>query len=573
MTFRFSRHGLSADEQRLERLFEILPGATSWAILLGMLSLALWQPLIAAVIVIAFVLYWLFRLFYMTFFLVLSYLRLSIERHTDWMARVRELDERQRTLGPLRAQPPMAEMRQRLSRWLHRRQVVLLLAREVSPPPSSEIYHLVIIPVVNESIEVLEPGIDSLARQRFPPERILVVFAVEGRAVKPIKQGIWALQRRYRARFLDVLVTAHPDGLPGEARVKGANATFAAKAAAEELRRRAIPFKRVIVSCFDADTVVGADYMGCVTYHFLLCPDRTRASFQPVPVFHNNIWEAPGLTRVLDIGSSFFQLVEATNAEQLVTFSSHSMSFNALVEVGYWPVDMISDDSAIFWKALVHYDGRYRVVPLPITLSMDAVNAGAWWKTVANVYRQKRRWAWGVENFPIVMRAFLRARTIPLGTRVRHAFKLFESHVAWATWAFLLTVISWLPAFFAGREFSSSVLYYSGPRITAVIFHLSALALLITIVLSICLLPKHPGRYKLLHRIGHACEWLGVPVVATLLSALPALEAQTRLMLGRYMEFRVTDKVRRPLVAGAGEEAIVSAGENAYDERAYELQH
>lgn len=197
---------------------------------------------------------------------------------------------------------------------------------------------------------------------------------------------------------------------------------------------------------------------------------------------------------------------------------------------------------------------------------MDAVNAGTWWKTVVNVYRQKRRWAWGVENFPIVMRAFLKARTIPLRRRIRHAFKLFEAHVAWATWAFLLTVISWLPVFFAGREFSSSVLYYSGPRITAVIFHLSVLALLITIVLSLCLLPRHPGKYRLLHRVGHACEWLCVPLVATLLSALPALDAQTRLMLGRYMEFWVTDKARRSSATNASEEPIVSDRENAYHE-------
>ena len=33
------------------------------------------------------------------------------------------------------------------------------------------------------------------------------------------------------------------------------------------------------------------------------------------------------------------------------------MSFKALVEIGYWPVDMISDDSAIYWKAYIHYAG------------------------------------------------------------------------------------------------------------------------------------------------------------------------------------------------------------------------
>ena len=33
-----------------------------------------------------------------------------------------------------------------------------------------------------------------------------------------------------------------------------------------------------------------------------------------------------------------------------------------------------------------------------------------------------------------------------------------------------------------------------------------------------------------------------VPLIAVLLSAIPALDAQTRLMCGRYLEFWVTEK-------------------------------
>jgi len=69
----------------------------------------------------------------------------------------------------------------------------------------------------------------------------------------------------------------------------------------------------------------------------MICPDRLCASFQPVPVYHNNIWHVPGFARVVETGSSFYQLIECTNPEKLVTFSSHSMSFKALVEVNYWP--------------------------------------------------------------------------------------------------------------------------------------------------------------------------------------------------------------------------------------------
>jgi cellulose synthase/poly-beta-1,6-N-acetylglucosamine synthase-like glycosyltransferase len=509
MTFRYSRQGLSEREHRLERLFEIVPGAASWATLLGMLLLALWRPFAAAVLIIAFDLYWLLRLLYMTVFLVLSYVRLSREEGTDWMAKTQALD---RQPGPR--------------------------------PLSSELRHLIIIPIANESRAVYEPGLQGLLAQPFPPRQILVVLAVEARSPAEVKAEAESVQQRYRGQFLDLLVVIHPDGLPGEARVKGANVTCAAKAAAAHCEERSVPFDRVIVSCFDADTVVSPGYLACLTYHFLACPDRTRASFQPIPVYHNNIWTVPWFARVLDVGASFFQLVEATNPETLVTFSSHSMSFQALVEMGYWPVDMISDDSAVFWKAFIHYDGAYRTVPMPVTVSMDVAASASWQRTAANVYKQKRRWAWGVENFPIVMRGFLRARNIPLARKLAHGWKLLEGHVAWATWPFLLGVIGWVPALFAGREFSNTVVYYSAPRITLIIFRLASISLLLTIVLSLALLPRAPTKLPWLKKLGHAFEWLLVPAIAIFLSAIPALDAQTRLMRGKYLEFWVTEKTR-----------------------------
>jgi hypothetical protein len=435
-------------------------------------------------------------------------------------------------------------MRGLISHWIYLQELEILRKAKAVPPPSKDIRHLVLLPVTRESREVMEPGLQSLAHQKFPPERMLIVIALEERASPEVKAGIHALQEAYRASFLDLLVVEHPDGVAGEARVKGANVTFAARQAAEFFEKKKIRFENIIASCFDADTVVSPDYFSCLTYSFMACTERTQASFQPIPVYHNNIWEAPGFSRVLEMGSSFFQLSEATNPDKLVTFSSHSMSFKALVDVGYWPVDMVSDDSAIFWKAFIHFDGRYRVVPMYVTLSMDLVDAGTWWKTAVNVYKQKRRWAWGIENFPIVMRAFLRADKIPLYDKIRHGFKLFEGHIAWATWPFFVTVIGWLPAIFARQEFASSVFYYSAPRITAIIFNLASLALVTTIVLSLLLLPKKKVSHPLIKRFVFACEWLLVPGIVTLLSAMPALDAQTRLMLGKYMTFWVTEKKR-----------------------------
>ena len=543
MMFRFSRQGLTGREQAVERLFEMVPGATSWTLLLGMFLLACWKPLLAAVLIIAFDVYWLLRLLSLTCFLGLSYLRLAMEHETDWMSRVRELDRLDHDLAAVQ-RAPGGMFRQRMSQWIHWRQLRAFRRGGQDPPRSTDIDHVVIIPIAKEAREIFEPGIRSLVHQRFPSQQILVVLAVEARAPADIRAAAADVRQLYREHFLDVLVVLHPDGLPGEARVKGANATYAAKAAATYLQDRGIPFDHVTLSCFDADTVVSPEYVACLTYHFMICPERTRASFQPIPVYHNNIWEVPGFARVLDVGSSFFQLIEATDPEKLVTFSSHSMSFKALVDIGYWPVDMISDDSAIFWKAFIHYDGEYGVVPMYVTVSMDVTASNSWRKTLVNVYRQKRRWAWGVENFPIVMRAFLQSNRLPLSKKLTHGWKLFESHVAWATWPFLLGVIGWVPALTASREFSSSVVYYSAPRITVAIFQLASIGLFLTILLSFCLLPKAPVKLPWLKKVGHMVEWCFVPIIAIFLSAIPALDAQTRLMRGKYLEFWVAEKTR-----------------------------
>jgi len=544
MKFHFSKENLKPPTARLQRALEILPGACSWGVLLGLIFLSIFFPFIAAVLIVAFYLSWIMRVLYSTIFLLLSYLQLNIEKNTNWMRRIQGIDDLGAYWKENNSKKFGRHWRQRASHKIHLDQLNKLIASKNLPPASSSIYHLVIFPVVKEGRDILGPAIEAISRQHFPLKQMVIVFALEERALPLVQSAVYELEKKYKNVFFDCTTVLHPAAVPGEARVKGANATCAAKHAAAFFKARQIPFENVIVSCFDADTVVSLNYFACLTYHFMVCPLRLCASFQPIPVYHNNIWNVPGFARVVETGSSFYQLIEATNPEKLVTFSSHSMSFKALVDVDYWPVDMISDDSAIFWKAYIHYDGQYQVTPMYVTLSMDVVSANNWWQTVKSVYKQKQRWAWGVENFPIVMRAFLKSKKIPLYERLRLGFKLIEGHLSWATSGFILTIIGWLPIFFAKREFSASVAYYNVPDIANTIFGLGFFAICITIVLSLSLLPKTKMRYGWLLKIGHAFEWLMVPFILVLFSALPALHAQTRLMLGKYLEFWVTDKHR-----------------------------
>jgi len=545
MPFKFTRQHLKGRERILQRFFEILPGLTSWLILLSATVLSFSHPACAAIFIIAFLFYWLLRLLYMTLFLVLSYSRLMIERQTDWMAAIDGVDHLHEYIKKPDDQRATRKLPQQIASYIHQKELRNIQKEKNPPPPSTEIYHLVIFPIVKEPQDIIEPGVKSLSSQQFSPKRILVVFALEDRADEKIKEDAFAIAQKYRHHFLDIMTVVHPSGIPGEAAVKGANATYAAKQATPYFRSQNIPLENVILSCFDADTIVGEEYFACLTYHFMITPGRIQSSFQPIPVYHNNIWQVPSFARVIEIGSSFFQLIEATNPEKLVTFSSHSMSFKALVDVGYWPVDMISDDSAIFWKSYIHFDGQYQVIPMYVTLSMDVAASDSLWPTAKSIYKQKRRWAWGVENFPIVMRAFLRSPKISFYNKIRHGWKLFEGHVSWATWGFILTIISWLPVFLSEYEFTSSVVYYNAPKITKTIFHLASSSLFISVILSIGLLPKKKSRDSLREKIWHVLEWLMIPFILVFFSSLPALDAQTRLMLNKRMEFWVTDKKRK----------------------------
>lgn len=547
--FNFSHDTGSFTEYLWQRFWSTVPGFLSWTILLSVIALSFFKPLHAAIFVIGLNIFWLLRIIYMTIFLVLAYAVLAVEKGTDWTERCSLLERGKEALPEIKRRKFRALKQGKFKKWIdlknQERELKSVVRSKLELPSYEDVYHVVLIAAAKETRDILEPGLEALVHSEFPAKKILPVLALEARTGEGHRKMAESLCEGYKKHFFDFLVISHPDGIPGELRVKGANATYAARQVADYLKDKKIAFENVVISCFDADTVASREYFAALTYHFMRNPRRTRCSFQPIPVYHNNIMDAPAISRVLETGSSFFQLIEATNPEKLVTFSSHSMSFKALVEIDYWPVNMISDDSAIFWKALIHYGGDYRVVPMYVTLSMDVVMAPGLLMTLKNIYKQKKRWAWGVENFPIVMRAFMRDNEIGFLRKLRYVIKLLEMHISWATLGFLITFLGWLPAFFAGQEFSDTVLFYNSPRIASLIFNLASTTLIISIALALLMLPKEKKKMTLLRRVIYALEWLLIPFVFTFLSSLPALDAQTRLMRGKMMQFHVTEKNRK----------------------------
>ncbi len=495
------------NDERLRRFFEIVPGFLTWATLLGLTAVSVIRPLWAAIFIICFDLYWVIRVGYFTTLLIFAYRRLEVEKKINWLKKCGELQ----TVNGLNC---------------------------------SNIYHIVLFPVYKEGPEVLTSSIQALIHSNYDKKKMIVALAMEERGGESVWESAVKLQKKFRDNFCEFIVTKHPDGIKGEAETKGANATWGAKVLKEFLDSKKINYEHAIISCFDADTCAEKEYFSCLTYHYITNPKRMQSSYQPIPVYNNNIWYARSIARVIELGSSFMQMIETMRLDKFVTFSSHSMSFKTLVDVGYWPVDMISDDSVIYWKCFLYFNGDYSVIPMYVTVSLDVATEKRIIPTIVKQYKQKRRWAWGVENFPYVMMGFMKNNNIPLIKKIRRGFHLFESHYTWAVWAIIVTFIAPLPLIFGGWIFRQTAMGYNLPSVAAALFRVSMLTLFICMLMSIRLLPPRPKDIKPQKLLIMFTQWLLAPVLAACVGSTPAIDAQTRLMLGKYMHFHVTEKIR-----------------------------
>jgi len=410
----------------------------------------------------------------------------------------------------------------------------------------NDIYHLVVLPMYKEPLEIVRESFNALVNNDYPKEKMIVILACEENAKKDVENTALTIEKEFGNKFFKFLITWHPLNIPGELAGKGSNETWAAKKAKEQIvDSLQIPYKNIIFSSFDADTAIALKYFSCLAYHYLTSKNPTQTSFQPVPLFLNNIWQAPLLSRIFSFSTTFWQMMCQERPEKLITFSSHSMSFNALVDVDFKQTNVVSDDSRIFWQCFFHYKGDYTVQPLYYPISMDANVAKSLVRTLINIYKQQRRWAYGVGEVPYFMLGVFKNKNISLSKKISLGFTLWEGHWSWGTNSIILFLFGWLPLVLGGSKFSQTLISYNLPQVTSRILTIAMLGLLGSIYFSILLLPPKQKKHSRFRYVIFAISWLLTPIVLMFFTALPSLDAQARWMLGRYMGFWPTEKIRK----------------------------
>ncbi|MEI8003604.1 MAG: hypothetical protein WCG94_04655, partial [Methanothrix sp.] len=324
-------------------------------------------------------------------------------------------------------------------------------------------------------------------------------------------------------------------------KAKGANTTWAAKQLAQYCDQKGIPDDHVIVSTADVDSSFHKQYFSILTYKFITSPDRLQCGYQPVAMYFNNIWGASLLSRVMAFGTTFWQLIESIRAYRLVTFATHSMALSTLKKIDYWCISIVNEDSRQYFRSWFYFDGNFRVVPLFIPLFMDAVLVDGAWATFKNLYLQQQRWAYGVEHFPYIVLECARHPRIPWRARTAQIFRAFSGTYSWATSAFFITFVGWLPLILNPR-FQEHVAASYFPIVTQVLLSITWVGLLISGLITLKLLNIVQHNKRPIELSTMILQWLLSPIASIFLGALPGIDAQTRLMFGRYMGFRVTEK-------------------------------
>lgn len=525
---------------RLYRFLEVMPGLISYVAILLLFILSWVNPILATIylfIVVATISVKAVGVAYRT---IQGYEVMKRAEKVNWQRRLKDLENPREAFERLRN-----TSLESYNAEIHLQNLRMLATLNEDFPHPQEIYHIVIMTAYDEGMEIMEPSILAVKNTTFPNERIIFVLAYEERGGEAIEKTVKQLEEKFAGVFYDFILVKHPKNLPGEVVGKGPNLTFAGEYIAKYVKKKKLLEDNIIVTSLDSDNRMAMKYLDVVAYEFIVHTNRQHLSYQPISLFMNNIWDVPAPARVVAVSNSFFNIITTMRPHALRNFASHSQPFKALLAMNFWSKRTIVEDGHQYWRSLFFFDGNYEVLPIRIPIYQDAVMEETFWKTVKAQFIQVRRWYYGASDV-----AFVGVRLLSKRSKRKMSFiklwpkfwRLLDGHVTLAMMAPIVAFGGWVPLIM--NISSRAMVTYNLPKVVSIVQTVASIGLLITVCVSLRMLPKRPTKYKKGRTILMVLQWVLMPITAILYQSIAAFYSQTRLMLGLYMEkFDVTKKI------------------------------
>lgn len=525
------------------RVLEIIPGLTAWSILILPFALAPFVPVYVACFILAFNLYWFLKSINIMRHMLTSFTRMWRSMKIDWLERCKAV-----CTDPIAYKKYLwneyTETKSKYSynNWLE----INNLGDNFSVVKDwKQVYHVLFVTNYQEDFNITESTYEAIRDCNYPNDHIIIVSCgekVDEENYLLVKDEI---QKNFGGNFKDIQYYLH-EKMEGEVSGKGPNLYSAGRKFLEYFNKNYpnIRPEDVLVTTLDADHIVHSDYLSNLTYKYIIDANRHRKTYQPIALLFNNIWDAPAPSRILAIASSFWQMVESVRPYRLRTFAAHTQSLKTLIVTDFWSNKTVVEDGHQYWRTYFAYNGDHEMVGLQVPVYQDCVMADGFLLTLKNQYLQRRRWAWGISDFPFIIKNFIKHPEIPFGEKFIQTWRHFAGSISWSTATFLIA-FAWVPLGF-NQAFQDTVLAHNVSIFSSNMLRLAWVGIFANMWVYLILLPPLPEHKKRRDYIGMLAQWLIAPVVSILFSSLPALESQTRLMLGQSLDvFWVTPKVRK----------------------------
>lgn len=483
---------------KTRRALEIMPGFVSWTLILFPVWGSFLTPIIVAYFILFFDVYWFYKSFSLVIMAFIASKKIKAAEQQNWLEAAKPLENFEKTS------------------------------------------HIAVIPNYKENVDKLRNTIESLVNQTFPTKRIYVILAMEEREIEAkIRADI--LIKEFKDKFGDIFATYHPD-IEGEVKGKSSNEAYAGKIAYKKLvESKAIDFEYATISSVDADSIFDSQYYSYLTYAFLTDQNRYAKFWQSANVNYNNFWSVPAPIRIISFFGNLWRTALLVQKDRLVSNSTYSLSLRLLHEIEYWDTDVIPEDYRIFFKAFFRKQGQIFMEPIFLKTSMDAPLSSSYIKTLNNKYQQERRWSWGASDDPLFIKWWLTVPNVPFIRKTILISNVLVDHFLWPVNWFIITVAANIMPF-VNPVFTRTTLGYNLPKLAGFILTLCLISTAAMLIIDYRQRAAHHRTSKK-RQLLFPIEFLLLPIVGFFLSALPALISHTQLMLGKRLEYKVTEKL------------------------------
>jgi len=470
----------------------------SWVLITLPLWLSPFHPAVVSYFILAFDLYFFYKSILTSYYAVLSYQKILIHEKINYKNKIKKIKE------------------------------------------SGSIKHFIIVPNYKEPIYKLESTINSFIKNDYPYKNIYLVLAFEKREKESEKKYQY-LEKKYQKNFEKIIASFHPD-LPNEEPGKASNQTYAAKIVDQYVEKNNIPKEKVLITICDADSHLPKNYFSYLTYEFLKDKNRLYHFYWAPVLLYNNFWQLPIFVRIQATLSSILRLAFLSQKDNLIQVSTYSTNLWLLKKVNFWDVDIIPEDWHIFFQAFFTFGKKVKTIPLFTIVNGDAVYSGGVIKTLINRYEQEKRWAWGVSDIGYILKKFAENPMVDFWPKLKKTIFVIETHLFWPVSFFILTISASIPPLI-NPVFKRTVLGFLLPKLSGLILTLSSLMLLLYIYLDLKIRSKIKVKTRAFNLPLLIIQWYLLPFVSFLFSSLPALDAHTRILLGKKIKYKVTEKV------------------------------